>query len=651
MSHIIRAIIGATCLVIILTASASEDPYREDRALFLEAYKALNERRLTDYKQLSGKLTDYPLYPYLQYRELRDRISRASNKELAAFIKNNEGDPLGRRMQQAWLYKLARKRDWPQYLEVFHGRQPVELQCYRLQAQIKTEQTETLVEDALKLWLIGESQDKACDPVFKYLDDKNKITTDLLWQRIRLAMEKGNPSLAGYLARRLSDSDRSWVALWRKARGRPARTLESPELKKDSLHAREIILYSVRRISRTDADQAYARWETLKPRYEFTSEAVGQLERNMAMSAIWQKNPRAHEWLVAVPDEAADIKVREWRIRTALALENWDAVLVHTSNLPIDDAHEPEWRYWQSVALEKTDQRLPAMDSFARLAKERDYHGFLAADYLRWPYEMGNHPLEYDPAAVTTLSKGAGFLRAHELLKAELFIDARREWEYAIRNLSNDDLKLAAVLANQWGWHDRAILTVARAKDYSDLKLRFPLDYQEEVQQVASNNRLDTAHVYAVIRQESAFNKDARSPAGAMGLMQLMPRTGRVTASKNNILLTSTRMLFEPGKNISIGSAYLRKVMDEYGRNIVLASAAYNAGPHRVKRWLPENKKLGAANWIALIPYTETRKYVQRILAYMAIYDWRMKRTVTPLKKHMPLVMPVNAYSTKGNDI
>ena len=651
MPHTIRTIIGITCLVIIATAFASEDPYREDRVLFLKAYKALGARRLNDYQQLAGKLADYPLYPYLQYRELRDRISRASNKELAAFIENNAGDPLGRRMQQAWLYKLARKRDWPQYLKVYHGKQSVVLQCYRLQAQIKTGQTEDLVAAALKLWLTGSSQDKTCDPVFKYLEDKDQITPDLRWQRIRLAMESGNPGLAGYLARRLSDSDRSWVALWREARRRPARTLESSKLKKDSLHAREIILYSVRRISRTDADQAYERWETLKPRYAFTADETGQLEKNMALSATWQNNPRAHEWLVAVPEDAADIKVREWRIRTALALQDWDAILVHISNLPIEDAAKTEWQYWQSVALEKTDQRLPAMDNFARLATDRGYHGFLAADYLRWPYEMGNRPLEVDPAAVTTLGNIPGLLRARELLLAELYIDARREWEYVIRNLSNNDLKLAAVLANQWGWHDRAILTIARSKDYSDLELRFPLDYQQEVQQVASKNHLDPAHVYAVIRQESAFNKDARSPAGAMGLMQLMPRTGRATASKNNILLTSTRMLFEPGKNITIGSAYLRKVMDEYGRNIVLASAAYNAGPHRVKRWLPEKDQLNAANWIALIPFTETRKYVQRILAYMAIYDWRMERTITPLKKHMPVIMPVSSYSTDGNDI
>jgi soluble lytic murein transglycosylase len=649
MQQIIRAIIGIACLAIISTAAASEDPYQEDRALFLKAYKALGEHRQNDYRQLARKLTDYPLYPYLQYRELRDRLGRASNSELEAFIKNNAGDPLGRRMQQAWLYSLARQRDWPQFLKIYQGKQPVALQCYRLQAQIKTGQTDKLVEDALKLWLIGKSQDKTCDPVFKYLEDNDKITTDLLWQRIRLAMEDGNPSLAGYLARRLSDSDRSWVELWREARKRPARTLDSPRLSKDSKQAREIILYSIRRISRTDADQAYERWELLKPRYEFTPGEIGQLENRMALSATWQNNPRAHEWLVAVPEDGADIKVREWRIRTALALEDWEAVLVHIGNLPVDDAFKTEWRYWKSVALEKTDQRLPAMDGFSRLAKDRGYHGFLAADYLRWPYEMGNRPLEYDPADVAALEKKSGLLRAHELLRAELLINARREWEYATRNLSSDEIKLAAVLANQWGWHDRAILTVARARDYSDLELRFPLDYLEQVQQIASDNHLDPAHVYAVIRQESAFNKDARSSAGAMGLMQLMPNTGRVTASRNKIPLTGTSMLFEPGKNITIGSAYLKQVMDQYDRNIVLASAAYNAGPHRVQRWLPKKEKQNAANWIALIPFTETRRYVQRILAYIAIYDWRMQRTVTPLKKHMPVVRPVTSYKIDRN--
>ena len=146
--------------------------------------------------------------------------------------------------------------------------------------------------------------------------------------------------------------------------------------------------------------------------------------------------------------------------------------------------------------------------------------------------------------------------------------------------------------------------------------------------------------MYAVIRQESAFNKDARSHAGALGLMQLMPKTGQVTAKKNNIPLPSTGLLYEPDKNITIGSAYLKQVMEEYDDNIVLASAAYNAGPHRVKRWLPKDEEKPAARWIAMVPFNETRNYIQRILAYMAIYDWRWNSRPHPLKSICPIFYP-----------
>jgi soluble lytic murein transglycosylase len=301
------------------------------------------------------------------------------------------------------------------------------------------------------------------------------------------------------------------------------------------------------------------------------------------------------------------------------------------------------------VALEKTDRRIQAMDEFGQLAKLRDYHGFLAADFLRWPYEMSNQPVGYTEAALGSLAQQPGFVRARELYRAELYTDARREWEQAIKGLSDADLKLAAVLASRWGWHDRAILTVARSRDYDDLALRFPLSFAEDVQRQARNYQLDAGHVYAVIRQESAFNKDARSHAGAMGLMQLMPKTGRVTARKYDIPLASTRNLFEPDKNISIGSAYLKQVMDQYDNNIVLASAAYNAGPHRVRRWLPETESRDAASWIALIPFRETRTYVQRVLAYAAIYDWRMQQKITPLHEHMPRVMPRSHYEKSSS--
>lgn len=627
-------------------AAAPADSLAADRALFLKAHKALNEHRFRDYRKLEKQLRDYPLYPYLEFWDMRGNLQHVSNEDIAAFIERYQGDSVSARMRQSWLYQLARQQDWKTFLEVYTGNQPVTLQCYRLQAQIKTGQKQGLADAALKLWLVGKSQVKNCDPVFKYLEDNKLITDELRWQRIRLAMQSGNPSLARYLAKPLPEEDRAWVELWREARKQPAKTLDSPELKKDSAHAREIILYSVRRISQSNADLAFKKWAQLKPRYAFTAAETGELEKNMALSASWQRNPRAHEWMVAVPDAAVDAKLREWRIRAAVSDGNWPAVVTHTSNLAPEEAQREEWRYWRAHALEQTGDHGRALDDFSRLARERDYHGFLAADFMNWPYEMSNRPIEYDPPSLEALSTQAGFIRARELYKAELFIDARREWYWITRNLSPDELKLAAVLAEQWGWHDRAILTVAQSKDYNDLNLRFPVNYQSEVRKISRQYQLEPAHVYAVIRQESAFNKDARSHAGALGLMQLMPKTGRVTAKKHNIPLASTSLLYQPDKNISIGSAYLKQVMEAYDDNIVLASAAYNAGPHRVKRWLPEDKEKPAAQWIAMVPFNETRDYIQRILAYIAIYDWRLEQPATPINKHMPIIRPNDSYAS-----
>ena len=637
-------------LLCIAAGFADTDPLAPQRAQFLEAYQALQESRLDDYRELAAGLTDYPLYRYLEFEALRARLSRADAAELEDFIERYAGEPVSWRLRRAWLYNLARHRQWRQFLQVYRAPQPVRLQCYWLQARLAQPlRTDDLVADAIQLWLVGKSQDDACDPVFDYLYENDHITQDLVWERIRLAMENGNASLAGYLAKRLPEADRSWVTLWREARTRPAQTLKARELRQDTPHARDIVLYAIQRLAGRDAGQAHRRWQSLREAYAFPQDQVLQVEQKIAMAAVWQGLPTAQAWLIDLPDAAVDKTVRAWRIRTALADADWDAVAKHIEALPQDEAAREEWRYWHAVALEKTDRRIPAMEEFGQLAKQRDYHGFLAADFLRWPYEMSNQPVEYTPEALQDLVQRPDFVRARELYRAEMLTDARREWQQAITGLPDTELKLAAVLAHQWDWHDRAILTIARSGDYDDLALRFPLSFSEAVQRQARNHRLDAGHVYSVIRQESAFNKDARSHAGAMGLMQLMPKTGRATARKYDIPLASTRNLFEPDKNISIGTAYLKQVMEQYDNSIVLASAAYNAGPHRVRRWLPETESRDAASWIALIPFTETRKYVQRVLAYAAIYDWRMQRKITPLQKHMPDVMPRTYYEESAS--
>jgi soluble lytic murein transglycosylase len=641
---LLRLPIALALTVALAAVPAGQAAPEVQREQFLEARKALRKHRLTRYRELAGQLRDYPLYPYLQYAELRTRLDTVSEQEITGFLTTYADLPLGPLLQRGWLYRQARQGRWELFLKHYQPPQPVELQCYALQARLHTGDREGIEEDILPLWLVGKSQPDPCDPLFEYLYDVDYISDDLVWQRIRLAMKNGRTSLAGYLARRLPDSEQQWVALWRQAHNSPSATLRNPRLEDDTPRTREIILHTLQRLARFDPVQAHEKWLAIESGYDFSAAERGALERYIALVAAQSHEPDAQDWLEALPPPVRDQHIREWQIRTAIRNRDWNAVLDHFRALPAAEQQADPWRYWRARALEQTGQRLPAMNEYAFLARERSYHGFLAADYLGWPYEMGYKSLDYDPPVLEALRRRPGLVRAHELYLAGMLSDARREWAHATRNMNDAELRLAAVLASQWGWNDRAILTVARTGDYADLKLRFPLEHEERVRHHAANSRLEPGHVFAVIRQESAFNREARSPAGARGLMQLMPATGRLTAQKNRISYHGTGQLYDIDKNLELGTSYLRQVMDRFGNNPVLASAAYNAGPHRVVRWLPESEPQSAASWIANIPYSETRQYVQRILAYAAIYDWRMEFPITRLDERMPPVLPESQY-------
>jgi soluble lytic murein transglycosylase len=221
-----------------------------------------------------------------------------------------------------------------------------------------------------------------------------------------------------------------------------------------------------------------------------------------------------------------------------------------------------------------------------------------------------------------------------ELYALGRIIDARREWFHMVKRLDDEELRATARILADWGWIDRAIFTAARARYWDDLELRFPLRHRTLVDRYADERQLDPAWVYGVLRQESAFTADVRSSAGAVGLMQLMPATARRVAREYKMAAPSDKALIDPETNISLGTGYLRMMLDDLSSNRILATAAYNAGPHRVKRWLPPDT-MDADIWIELIPFRETRLYVQRVMAYAAIYERRLGETPTRLSKRM----------------
>ena len=181
---------------------------------------------------------------------------------------------------------------------------------------------------------------------------------------------------------------------------------------------------------------------------------------------------------------------------------------------------------------------------------------------------------------------------------------------------------------------------MAKSQHLDDLELRFPILFRDMVEDSAQKSEIDPSWVYGVMRQESAFVTDARSVAGALGLMQLMPQTGRQTGRRLNLNINSNSAILKVENNLRLGAGYLKNVLDVNNGHQVLATASYNAGPHRVKGWLPKADNLDADAWVESIPFNETRNYVKNVLGFTMVYAYRLGNTRLRLQDRMSPVLP-----------
>ena len=297
-----------------------------------------------------------------------------------------------------------------------------------------------------------------------------------------------------------------------------------------------------------------------------------------------------------------------------------------------------EWRYWRGIALQHGGKMSAASELLSRLAGERSYYGFLAADELGLPYAFGNNDIAPDERIITQLATRADLIRARELFLVGLDGRGRSEWDIAISFMPAEQKVQAAILASRWGWHSRAISAAASGGEYDDLSIRYPLPFKSEFEASASKASISPTWAYGIARSESLFMRDVRSSAGAIGLMQLMPNTGREVAKEIQLPYAGLDTLTNPQSNIRLGTTYLGQMAARYGGNRVLATAAYNAGPHRVDAWLPDAGTIDARIWIENIPFNETRKYVRRVMAADTIFHWRMTGETRRLSDELLLV-------------
>lgn len=621
----------------------------QQRTEFEAAERALKQGNQPEFQRLLSTLGDYPLYPYLLYQDLQPRLDKASAPEVHAFLRDYPDTPLAPRLRAAWLQLLAGRNRWDELIATYRPTSDVEMQCLYRKALLETGNNTEALRQIEALWLSGRSQPAACDSVFDAWRTAGGMTKDLVWQRLRLALEAGQIDLARALGRFVAPDEQPWADLWVQVHGKPELILNPAHFEGDQPVIASILAHGIKRMARSDAARAAAIWDDISTHHVFTMEERNTVQRVLALALVSQKQPGARARLDALTPVQEDPQVREKRILLALNDGDWDAAQRWIELLNEEERTLPRWRYWRARALEQLGFSREAAPLYAELASGRDYYGFLAADRMSAPYALTHRPLSFPATELAALEQTPGVMRSREFHVLGRTADSRREWNYVTRDMNEAQLLRAAKLAHDWGWHDRAIFTVARAPRQDDLDLLFPLEHRERVESQARDRDIDPAWVYGILRQESAFVPDARSPVGALGLMQIMPATGGMIAKSLKTRLSNPNDLLLPDTSIRFGAAYLRSRLDTFDNNAVLATAAYNAGAGRVKQWLPQDRVSAADLWVENIPFKETRDYVRRVLTYTVIYQQRLGSSPTLLSR---IMLPVGtAAVASGNPL
>lgn len=630
---------GLAPLTALLLIGALDDAralsLQQQRDAFRAAYAAAYAGQ--DWRPLAQGLEGYPLYPYLEAAALEHDLRGADRARIAAYLARYPDQIPAEDLRRDELLLLAQQQDWQGFLYFYKPGLSDALSCDALAARLAQGQRLDFQHDLASLW----SKPKlppACDTVLQAANAQGLLNPQRIWERIERAADAGAAGTISQSAAWLPADQAIVARRLAQAIDSPATLLASANTLPDDARTRQALTLALTRYARRHAAQAQGAWRQVSDRFAFDGRQRDQILAAIALYNATDYTDSSLTTLATLPQSAQTDATREWRVRVALALRDWNAVLAATRALTADEMQHDEWRYWHARALQKLDRDGEARREYASLARITSFYGFLAADRVGLPYTICPEQLAGDGADDQRLLAVPGLVRAFELFALQMLQPARREWDRSLAQLSGDDRRLAADLAYRHGWYDRAVFALANDADLRLYAQRFPLADQQRVLAAAQSAGIDPAWVYAIIRAESAWQTDAHSGADAYGLMQLLPGTAARVAQGNGLPYDGADALYDPQINIPLGAHYLAAMAARYDGSPWLATASYNAGPGPVQRWVDARGGLEPDAFIATIPYKETREYVTRVLSFETLYDWRLHGSVLPLSARLPAI-------------
>ncbi|MCM2971462.1 transglycosylase SLT domain-containing protein [Larsenimonas suaedae] len=616
--------LSAACLTGVLSLWLPNSAYADDRAL----RSALDAARAHQWQAIDeASIDQHVLSGYIDYHRLKARLPGLSPEQVQHFIDTHDDSPLSVWMRDVAIGAYGQAGRFNELREISGGNAPngVARQCYFYRAYLGID-NQKAIDGGRALWNVGRSQDNACDPLFDALRAQGAIGDAQIWSRLIKAWEAGNDGLANYLSDLLSPSWQPAASTYEQLSKTPERiaTVDQKAFSRPVLDS--LFEAAFHSLTRQNTQTALTLWQRLGPNAPVTAETRKAIEHDLAFYTLVRDHDENFDWVDATLTSLNQEDLFELRVRTALARGQWAIVKRWVERMPDEQRTDARWQYWLARAEQALGQESQALEHYQAAATQRSFFGFAAADKVGRPYDLNQDQRDKALYALAELDKLPAIQRINALERIGESGLARTEWFYLIDRSTGERVYELAHYALQHEWFDLAVFTSIRSKQWDALSWRFPPAYAELFKHQARENNVSPYLLMGIARRESAFNPEARSSAGALGLMQLMPGTARHVSKRKNLPYEGPASLTQVVPNVQLGSAYIKSMLDRYRGNRVAAIAAYNAGPGRVDRWLTQGNQPFDL-FVESIPFRETRDYVQAVLAYQVIFESLAKGT------------------------
>ncbi|MBN9429722.1 MAG: lytic transglycosylase domain-containing protein [Burkholderiales bacterium] len=622
-------------------------PANADEAL-LAAREAFIRNDAARFQAVAAQAREHPLLAdYVDFWALRMRLRQTANgdpfnlngsadAEIRRFISRAPASLAADLLRRDWLQNLGKRGQWAAFDREYANwvlRDDDDVHCYASVSKLQAGNAP--LPDARATLFKQRNFSEGCRALLDTMQRAGALPRTDLFALLLSNLETDSAENVRKLADLLGLDPAAVVS----AQKTPVKALAMG-------WGREIALIALARLARGDLPEAVERMKAGVPTLREADMAF--LWSQMAAAGMRRLSPDALSWTKLGLAGAATDETLAWMARAALRAHDWPLLKQIIEKMSKAGGQDPTWTYWLSRALRETGEPARADVLLRSIAGQFHFYGQLAAEDLGQLTATPPRAARPTEAELAEAARNPGFARALKFYELGLRLEGNREWNFQLRGMNDRQLLAAADWACQRRVLDRCVNTAERTQAEHDFALRFVSPFVDELKPVAAERGLDPAWIYGLIRQESRFIMDARSWAGAQGLMQIMPNTARWIARRLGEKEFRLEQLNELPTNLRFGTYYLKSVLDDLEGSPVLASAAYNAGPGRPRNWRSTlTQPVEGAIFAEIIPFSETRDYVKKVLSNAVFYAALFSGQPQSLKQRLGRIMPQDAGKTE----